>query len=163
VKSKLIAMGSLIVVAAALAVYAAAVPAAPARHISCTILSAIQIEPGSTTVDPTATKGHDAGNVTCGPPLGRGVNVGRFTIAPQTSTTGTATSHWKFFFNTGTVHGTVKVRYTATSATQITYTGTGPIVGGTGTLSNAAGTSKVRCSSNDGGIHTLCNVKFNLR
>jgi hypothetical protein len=155
--------GPIVVAAAALAVYATAVPAAPARHISCTLRTTTLIEPGSTTVDPTATKGHDFGYKTCGKPLGRGVHVDNFSIAPQSSTTGTITGGWKSFTNTGTYHGTYRMSYTATSATQITYSGSGPITGGTGSLRDASGAIKLRCSSNDGGIHALCQVKVTLR
>lgn len=155
--------GSLIIAAAALAVYAAAVPAAPARHISCTLRDTSLIEPGSTTIDPTATNGHDFAYETCGPPLGRGVHVHSFKLAPQSATTGTATGRWKSFFNTGTYHGTYTVSYTATSSTHITYSGTGAITGGTGSLSDAAGAIKLQCSSDDGGIHGLCHVKVTLR
>ena len=161
-KSKLLA-GSLIVAAAVLAVYAAAVPAAPARHISCTLQMTTLIEPGSTTVDPTATKGHDFSYETCGQPLGRGVHVSSFSVAPQSSTTGTVTGHWESFFSTGTYHGTERVSFTATSSTHVTYSGTATITGGTGTLRHAAGTVTLRCSSNDAGIHVLCHLKDALR
>jgi len=154
--------GSLIVAAAALAVYAAAVPAAPSRQVSCTLRTTTLIEPGSTAVDPTATKGHDYGNETCGPPLGRGGHVDSFRLASQSGRTGTFTDRWKSFFNTGTYHGTARLDFMATSSTQITYSGSGAITGGTGTLSHAAGTIKLRCSSNDAGIHTLCHVKVTL-
>jgi len=60
-------------------------------------------------------------------------------------------------------YGTERVSYTATSSTQITYSGTATITGGTGTLSHAAGTVKIRCASNDTGIHTLCHLKVRLR
>ena len=51
---------------------------------------------------------------------------------------------------------------TATSSTQITYSGTATITSGTGTLSHAAGTVKLRCTSNDVGIHALCHAKVAL-
>lgn len=160
-KFKLLA-GLPVVAAAALAVSAAAVPAAPARQISCTLRMTTLIEPGSTALDPTATKGHDFSNETCGPPLGRGVHVASFRLVSQSGTTGTVTDRWKSFFNTGTYHGTDRVNFRATSPTHITYSGTGRITGGTGTLSHAAGTIKVRCSSTDAGIHALCHVKVTL-
>lgn len=161
-KSKLVA-GAVIVAAAALAVYAPAVPAAPARQISCTLRDTTLIEPGSTTVDPTATKGHDFAYETCGQPLGRGVHVNSYTITPTSSTTGTVTGHWESFFSSGMYHGTERLSATVTSSTQITYSGTATITGGTGTLSHAAGTVKLRCSSNDAGIHALCYAKVTLR
>ena len=139
------------------------VPAGPARQISCTMRTTILIEPGSTGVNPTATKGHDFGYKSCGRPLGRGVYVDSFKIAPQSSTTGTATLRWKSFVNTGTYHGTGRLSYTATSSTHIIYSGAATITGGTGTLSHAAGTIKIRCTSNDAGIHTLCQLKVALR
>jgi hypothetical protein len=162
VNSKLLA-GAVVVAAATLAVYPSAVPAAPARHISCSLRTTTLIEPGNTTVDPTATKGHDFSYETCGQPLGRGVHVSSFSVAPQSSTTGTVTGHWESFFSTGTYHGTERVSVTVTSSTQVTYSGTATITGGTGTLSHAAGAVKLRCSSNDAGIHVLCHLKVALR
>ena len=161
-KSKFLA-GSLIVAGTALAVPPAALPAVPARQISCTLRMTTLIEPGSTTIDPTATKGHDFSYETCGQPLGHGVHVSSFSVKPQSSTTGTVTGHWKSFFSTGTYHGTERVSYTARSSTQISYSGTATITGGTGTLSHAAGTVKLQCTSSDGGIHALCHLKVILR
>lgn len=162
-KSKLLA-GSLIVAAGALAVYAAAAPAVPPRQIFCTLRLTALIEPGSTSVDPTATKGHDFGYRTCGQPLGRGVYVDRFSLTPQsTSTTGTIVLRWKAFVDTGTHYGTARLSYKRTSSTRITYSGTGTITGGTGTLSHAAGTLKARCTSIDAGIHAQCHLKITMR
>lgn len=160
-KSKLL-VSSLIVAAAGLAVYAAAVPAAPTRHISCTLRITTLIEPGATTVDVNATKGHGLAYETCGQPLGRGIHVDSFSVAPQSSTTGTVTGRYKSFHDTGTYHGTYRLTYTVSGSTHFTYSGTATITGGTGTLSHAAGTKKYRCSSSDG-IHSLCDMKVALR
>jgi hypothetical protein len=161
-KSKFLG-GSLIVAAAVLAVCAAAATAVPPRQISCTLRTTTLIEPGSTSLDPTATKGHDFGYKTCSQPLGRGVHVDSSSLKPQSGTTGTITLLWKSFVNTGTYHGTARLRYTVTSSTRITYSGTGTITGGTGTLSHASGTLKLRCTSTDAGIHAQCRLKITLR
>ena len=132
---------------------ATAVGAGPAKNVavSCTL----QMQ----TLAPPGASGEDFGTVNCASVFGKGVQHDALTVTPTSPTTATVTGPFKQFFDTGTIHGTVNLTASATSAGVVTYTGVADISGGTGAYKHVTGSAKVQCSSVDGGTHTTCTEK----
>jgi hypothetical protein len=122
-----------------------------AKKISCTFTLTSQ-EP------PTATSGEDFGFVKCPKPFGKGLQYDKFTVAPATTTTGTASGPFKDYFDTGTTKGLYKLNYTVTGPTSVSYTGTFKYSGGTAAFKHAKGSGTLTCTSPDG-VHTTCTSK----
>jgi hypothetical protein len=111
------------------------------------------------TLAPPGASGEDFGTVSCASMFGKGVQHDTLTVTPTSPTTATVTGPFKQFFDTGTIHGTVTLTASATSASAVTYTGVAKISGGTGAYKRVRGSAKVECSSQDGGTHTTCTLK----
>jgi hypothetical protein len=111
------------------------------------------------TLAPPGASGEDFGTVACTPVFGEGVQHDTVTVTPTSPTTGTGTGPFKAFFDTGTIHGTMKLTASAAPAGVATYTGTIKISGGTGAYKHVRGSIKAQCSSPDGGTHTNCTSK----
>jgi hypothetical protein len=114
------------------------------------------------TLAPPGTSGEDFGTVDCASFFGKGVQHDMLTVTPTSPTTATATGPFKQFFDSGTIHGTVKFTASATSDGGVTYNGVAKISGGTGAYKDVRGSAKLKCRSADGGTHTTCTVKARL-
>ena len=143
-----VALAATLVVATATA--AEAGPASNA-DVTCTL----QLQ----TLAPPGASGEDFGTVNCSSTFGKGVQHDTLTVTPTSPTTATVTGPFKQFFDRGTIHGTIKLTASATTAGAVTYTGTAKISGGTGAYKRVRGSAKVECSSQDGGTHTRCTLK----
>jgi hypothetical protein len=106
---------------------------------------------------PTATSGTDFGLLACGKPFGSGVLHHEFTETPTSRTTGTVNASFKWFFDQGTVHGTLKLAATFTGPTSLTFRGTATYTGGTGAFKHVAGSAKLSCRSSDD-VHLTCTA-----
>lgn len=143
-----------VALAATLAVATAAVAGArPDNNEAATCTLQMQ------TLAPPGASGEDFGTVGCARMFGKGVQHDTLTVTATSSTTALVTGPFKQFFDTGTIHGTVKLTASATSSGVMTYTGTAKISGGTGAYTHVRGSAKVKCSSSDGGTHTTCTEK----
>ena len=71
---------------------------------------------------------------------------------------GSIAVRFKNYHNAGTTSGTVAGTFTATSPTDITYTGTITYTRGTGRFKRVRGSGTVRCTTTDGGAHKACTV-----
>jgi hypothetical protein len=132
---------------------ATAAGAGPAKNdeVTCTL----QLQ----TLAPSGAGGEDFGTVDCGSVFGKGVLHDTLTVTPTSPTTAKVTGPFKQFFDTGTIHGTVNLTASATSAGVVTYTGVARVSGGTGAYKRFKGSAKVECSSPDGGTHTTCTER----
>ncbi|MEA2222136.1 MAG: hypothetical protein QOH83_512 [Solirubrobacteraceae bacterium] len=135
---------------------ATAAGAGPAKHaeVNCTFHLQTLAAPGAS--------GEDFGTVDCPSGFGKGVQHDTLTVTPTSPTTATMTGPFKQFFDTGTIHGTIKLTASATSAGAVTYTGTAKVSGGTGAYKHVRGSAKVQGSSSDGGTHTTSTAKVTL-
>ena len=136
---------------ALIAVVGSAGATGTATTVSCTLKLTDQAKPA-------AISGADFGFVTCGKPLGSGVQTDTFKETFTSKTSGTATGPFMQYFDTGTVHGTYTLAITVTGKTSATFKGTATYKGGTGAFSHAAGSIPLSCTSTDG-IHTTCTGK----
>jgi hypothetical protein len=91
--------------------------------------------------------------------FGKGVQHDTLTVTPTSPTTATVIGPFKQFFDTGTIHGTVKLTASATSEGVVTYKGVAELSGGTGAYRHVRGSARVECTSPDGGTHTTCTAK----
>jgi hypothetical protein len=149
-----------IAIVGVLTVGAATAPAAKhnkkkAKKVTCTAQLTEQAPPGQPGPNPAATQGTQFGTVSCAKPINHGVQSDSYTVTRSGPTTGTVTGPFTEYFDTGTVHGTFKLAYTATS-TAITFTGNSKVTGGTGTYKHLKGHGPINCTSSDGGVHTSC-------
>jgi hypothetical protein len=113
------------------------------------------------TLAPPGASGEDFGTIDCAS-FGKGVQHDALTVTPTSPTTATVTGPFKQFFDTGTMHGTIKLTASATAAGAVTYTGTAKVSGGTGAYRHVRGSAKVEGSSSDGGTHTTSTAKVTL-
>jgi hypothetical protein len=136
---------------------ATAAGAGPAKdaQVTCTL----QLQ---TLAPPGASSGEDFGTVDCASVFGKGVQHDTLTVTATSPTTATLTGSFKQFFDTGTIHGTVKLTGSANSAGVLSYTGVAKVSGGTGAYKHVRGSARLECSSPDGGTHTTCTEKATL-
>jgi hypothetical protein len=132
---------------------ATAAGAGPAKNVQVTCTLQLQ------TLAAPGASGEDFGTVDCPSVFGKGVQHDTLTVTPTSQTTATVTGPFKQFFDTGTIHGTVKLTANATSAGAVTYKGVAKMSGGTGAYKHVKGSAKIECSSPDGGTHIACTVK----
>jgi hypothetical protein len=132
---------------------ATAAGAGPAKNVEVTCTLQTQ------TLAPPGASGEDFGTVDCPSAFGKGVQHDTLTVTPTSPTTATVIGPFKQFFDTGTIHGTVKLTASATSEGVVTYRGVAKLSGGTGAYRHVKGSAKVECTSPDGGTHTTCTEK----
>lgn len=99
------------------------------------------------------------GFATCPKPLGKGVHYSSYTVTPTGPGQGTIAVRFKNYYNLGTTRGRAAITFTATSPTNITYTGTVTDSSGTGRFKHAKGSGTILCTTTDGGAHKSCTVK----
>jgi hypothetical protein len=92
---------------------------------------------------PTATTGEAFGTSRCSGAFGNGVFHNTFTATPTSATTGSVTGPFKLYYDTGTVHGTYKFKYSVSTTGTTTDTGTATIMGGTGAYKHTRGSGKL--------------------
>jgi type II secretory pathway pseudopilin PulG len=143
-----VALVTTLVIATATATEAGA---ANNAHVTCTLQMQTLALPGAS--------GEDFGTVNCASVFGKGVQHDTLTVTPTSQTTAKVTGPFKQFFDAGTIHGTVNLTASATSAGAVTYKGAAEISGGTGAYKHVKGSAKVQCTSPDGGTHTTCTEK----
>jgi hypothetical protein len=132
---------------------ATAAGAGPAKNVQVTCTLQLQ------TLAAPGASGEDFGMVDCPSVFGKGVQHDTLTVTPTSATTATVTGPFKQFFDTGTIHGTVKLTANATSAGGVTYKGVAKVSGGTGAYAHVKGSAKIECSSRDGGTHITCTER----
>ncbi len=132
---------------------ATAAPKAKPKTVKCT----------AKPTDQTPGTGHPTllGLETCGKPLGNGVFYEKLKLMPTSQTAGTLTGKLKWFFDRGTVHGTVNVAFMFTGQTSATFKGKVTFTGGTGAFKHVAGSGKVSCATADG-VHLSCDATAKL-
>ena len=102
------------------------------------------------------------GFATCPKPFGKGVHHNSYTVTPTGPGQGTIAARFKNYYNLGTARGRAAMTFTATSPTDITYTGTVTYTGGTGKFRHVKGSGTIQCTTTDGGAHKSCTVKSKL-
>ena len=96
---------------------------------------------------PPASSAEEFGPLSCGAPLGKGVQHNRASVTRNTDATkGSFSGTIKLYLNTGTVRGTYKSQYTVQNAT-VSYDGTIKISSGTGEFKGVTGTGTLTGSS----------------
>jgi hypothetical protein len=133
---------------------ASAAYSAKTRTVKCTAQVTDQ-------APPNATSGTDFGLLACGKPLGNGVLDHKFKETPTSQTTGTINASFKWFFDQGTVHGTLELAATFTGPTSLKFKGTATYTGGTGAFKHVAGSGKISCTSSDD-VHLTCTATSKL-
>ena len=117
----------------------------------------------SETIVATRAGGNNAetfGTVSCSAPFGEGVRHDTSTFLTTSKTEGSFAGGVKFFFNTGTLRG--RVRMTFTAAGNVAYAGTLKITSGTGEFAGVTGTGTIRGTSQDG-VHSSLTEKLTLK
>lgn len=104
------------------------------------------------------------GFVSCPKPLGAGLHHSAFTVTskPAPGVPGAANGTFKNYYNRGTTSGTFELTITASSATNLTYTGNVTYTGGTGKFKHIEGGGTIVCTTTDAGAHKLCEVASTL-
>jgi hypothetical protein len=124
--------------------------------VTCTTNVGIMIAQGDTGVVPPADQGSEYGPASCGGKLGQGIQSDTFTVPDS----GDSVANWTMHFDTGTVHGAYDLTpqegsFTGANFTEVDYTGTMTLTGGTGVFRGAVGHGTMVCKTLDG-IHTSC-------
>ena len=99
---------------------------------------------------------------TCSAPFGKGLHYNAYTVTPTGPGRGSVAVRFKNYYNLGTTRGTVALTFTATSPTNISYSGTVKYTGGTGAFRRVRGKGTIACTTTDGGAHKTCTVKSTL-
>jgi hypothetical protein len=98
---------------------------------------------------PPASSAEEFGTLSCGTPLGKGLQHNRASVTRNAdSTKGSFSGTVKLYLNTGTVRGTYKSQYTVQNAT-VSYDGTIKISSGTGEFKGVTGTGTLTGSSSN--------------
>ena len=79
----------------------------------------------------------------CPKPLGRGLHYSSYTVTPTGPGQGTIVARFKNYYNLGTTRGRGTVTFTASSPTNITYTGTVRDTSGTGRFRHVKGSGTI--------------------
>lgn len=117
-------------------------PRASRRTISCRARLYATRPPVSTALE--------FATLSCGRPLGKGVQHNRATVTANAQRTeGTFSGSIKLYFNEGALRGTFRTRFTVQNATA-SYDGTIRITSGTGDLRGVRGSGTIRGTSTDG-------------
>ena len=99
---------------------------------------------------PPVSSALEFATLSCGRPLGKGVQHNRATVSANAERTqGTFSGSIKFFFNEGALRGTFRTRFTVQNAT-VAYNGTIKITSGTGDHRGVKGKGTIRGTSKDG-------------
>jgi len=89
-------------------------------------------------------------NLSCGTPLGKGVQHNSATVSSNAErTSGSFSGNARFFFNEGALRGTYKTTFSIASGS-VSYTGTIKVSSGTGDFKGVKGTGTIKGSSSDG-------------
>ncbi len=83
-------------------------------------------------------------------------------MTPTGPGTGTVSAQFTNTYHRGTASGTATMTFTATSPTDITYSGTVTYTGGTRKFKHVQGGGTIACTSSDGGAHKSCTVTSTL-
>lgn len=152
--------GKLAVSAAGLASVAALAIAPAVFGAGAKTVTKVKCSGTFTSLTPHQLKGEVVGMISCGAPLGKGIQWVPYT--ETLSSTGAATAHgpFKAWFDTGTLSGTYKLAGKLVTGTS-TLSGPAKVTGGTGVYKGAHGTGTNTCTTKDAGA-TL-NCKFTLR
>jgi hypothetical protein len=88
--------------------------------------------------------------LSCGAPLGKGVQHNSATVSANAQrTSGSFSGNVRFFFNEGALRGTYKTTFSI-AGTAVSYTGRIRISSATGDFKGAKGTGTIKGSSRDG-------------
>ncbi|MEA2220047.1 MAG: hypothetical protein QOJ35_2673 [Solirubrobacteraceae bacterium] len=137
---------------------AAGAPAKSAKtRITCTLQLFAQGPPQG-----TPPGGIQFGFPACPRPFGTGVHYDAYTITPTGAGQGSIAGIFKNYYDRGTARGTFALTFSATSPTDIAYTGTVTYTRGTGAFSHLRGRGTITCTSSDGGAHKACRVHSTL-
>jgi hypothetical protein len=152
---RLIRFAGAALVAALVVATATAAGTGSGKKVTCT-MDLLRVAP------PGAATRVNFGTVECGHGFGTGVQHNpSVTVTPTSATTGTVSGPFKQFFDTGTIYGTFKLTFTASSPTSATFSGTSKISGGTGAYEDVRGSAKVACNSPDV-LHITCTQEMKL-
>lgn len=131
--------------------------------VSCKINLSLLVPSGAVTVTQGATDGNQAGSVSCGKPLGSGVQ----TLSFSSDAGGDLSGSWQQYFDTGTVYGVYALTPassgppTASSFATAGYTGTITLKAGAGVDKGDTGTGTLSCTTSDG-VHYACTETLRL-
>ncbi len=139
-------------------------PAAKTIVIKCHLALSTVPPPGSPAVDQPPAKGTLYGPARCNQ-LGSGVEQANFNVPDSGDTVG---KYWQYFAN-GSIHGKFDLTpsegsgaLSSTSFSNESWDGTVTVLGGTGSLSKAAGKKgTIKCTSGDT-VHLTCTEKIKL-
>jgi hypothetical protein len=106
--------------------------------------------------------GYQFGLISCGKPLGQGVQYNSFAVMLTSPTSATTSGSVVQYYAAGTLHGTFHLNSTIMSANDIIDHGTSTIVGGTGAYKGATGEAQISCVTTDGAVHHNCSIKLRL-
>ena len=148
-----------VLTAAAVAVPVAGAPAkaGKAAKVRCTLQLTAQGPPAG-----TPPVGVSFGLVQCDSPFGKGVHRGSAAMTPTRPGNGTIAVRFKNYYDRGTISGRIAGTFSATSPTNITYTGTVTFTAGTGAFKRVRGRGTIKCTTADAGVHKACTVTSKL-
>ena len=147
---------AMVAAAGVLAVTVGTAPAGTVKRVSCSFDLTATIPPNAVSVNPYATSGHHVGSVSCGRPLGSGVDTDVYSVALLRTSGG-----YKQYFDKGTIRGSYSMsgRINATSET---LRGTITVTGGTGAFTRASGSGTLSCSKPIVSVHFHCGDVLEL-
>jgi hypothetical protein len=132
--------------------------------VACKPSLSVAVPAGETTITQGATSGTMFGDTGCGTPLFQGLTVAKFTTGDSGDLTGNLTQ----YFKAGSVKGTFDILPaestappTTDSFTQLAYSGTVKITGGSEAYKGVTGTGTMKCSTLDA-IHYSCTSTLKL-
>lgn len=123
-------------------------------QLSCTLELIAQGQP-----NPSGTH---VGTASCPKPFGSGTHFNAYTVTPTAPGTGTVAATFTNTYARGTASGTAAMTFTATSETNVSYSGTVTYTSGTGKFKHVKGTGTIECTSTDRGAHKSCTVTSTL-
>ena len=144
-------IGAVGAIATVLAIGVASTSATTAgTKVSCSVKITAVPPAGSLSDSATATKGTQFGYVSCGSPLGKGVQADTYTLTPKSATTGTVAGPFTEYFATGTITGKFSLNVSGTK-----FTGTYTVTSGTAAFKGAGATGPLDCTTPDA-VHISC-------
>ena len=126
---------------------------ASAKHAATELRCALEL----TTTSPPPNGTH-SGTAECPGPFGSGTHFSAFRVTPTGMGTGSIAATFTNTYHRGTTSGTADMTFTASSPTNITYSGTVTYTSGTRKFKHVQGTGTIECTSTDGGAHKSCTV-----